>query len=261
MKWSCLHGKKECKLDRIQLCAMKKYKDQAVWWPFIECIEAAKGKKKEGLKSVDKCAKDNKIDGAAVKKCGEGDEGEKLLKAQQAKEDAFLAEPATKVFVKKNAEDTFKQAVAQAYDTLGSNEKAVANLKKVFEEQLKKLTAKPKKAKKDAKKDKDAPPKRGFVPYVPLFTITTGGKQKIIELGKDPKVTAISAVCDVLTVVPKPAVCTTNSSSSSSSSTSLAKAKKATKDKVAAPYKGVIKAAKKDAKDVIAKIEKVKAKK
>ena len=91
----------------VQITRQWRIKKQ-VWWPFIECIEAAKGKKKEGLKSVDKCAKDNKIDGAAVKKCGEGDEGEKLLKAQQAKEDAFLAEPATKVFVKKNAEDTFK---------------------------------------------------------------------------------------------------------------------------------------------------------
>ena len=196
-----------------------------VWFPFIECIESKKGKKTEGLKAVAPCALRHNIDHDKMKKCALSDEGEKLLLAQkartpvhlrsgarahawcmQAKEDKFLALPSTKKFVKDEAKDDFKGAVKTAFDALGKNDDAVAEMEKVFAAEISKLKehiyctdhpaarvcAHHQSSSSAAQEPEEEKETRSFMPYVPLFTITTNGHQRIVKLhGKN--VSAITA--------------------------------------------------------------------
>jgi len=210
--WTCLHGDKECHLDRFELCVLHTYPELKAWWPFIECVEATKEKllKDKDAKALKGCASAHGVDYAKMDSCATGTEGEDLLKAQQPKEDAFLAEPNTKVFVREQAKEAFTDAVAQAYGSLGGDDKALEEVKKLFNDEIDKLVqaAKNKTAAAKAGKaaGKAAPPPRSFLPYVPLLTIMDGANQTIINMNVEG-VTLLGEVCKRITDAQKPAAC------------------------------------------------------
>ncbi len=77
---SSLHGEKEVKGDKYQLCVKKYFPDK--FWPYLEC----QNKNYRDLeKTFESCAQDNQIDFTALKKCAEGKEGQQLLKTSAQK--------------------------------------------------------------------------------------------------------------------------------------------------------------------------------
>jgi len=73
-KMTSMHGDNEIKGDLLQLCAMKLAPDT-----FMNVIECMNKNVKEIPNNFDACATEAKIDGAKVKACADGDEGQKLL--------------------------------------------------------------------------------------------------------------------------------------------------------------------------------------
>jgi len=86
---ACQHGPDECLGNKIELCMMHQYPDWTVWFPAFKCIE--KSDELPYNASV-KCLPENNMDLAAVLKCANGPEGEKLHQ-DAGKETANLSPP------------------------------------------------------------------------------------------------------------------------------------------------------------------------
>lgn len=89
---SCQHGPAECRLNRVVNCAQDQAPDQARWFPFVRCLEAADPKGME--EAVEECAADAGLDAAALHECSKpgGARGDEL-DAAAAKETAALRPP------------------------------------------------------------------------------------------------------------------------------------------------------------------------
>ncbi|XP_002412283.3 GILT-like protein 1 [Ixodes scapularis] len=72
---TCQHGVNECKGNKIEACAIKKYKMTSLWLPFVACISRFPDPHKQGKM----CADSFHLEWSAVGQCADGKEGQDLL--------------------------------------------------------------------------------------------------------------------------------------------------------------------------------------
>lgn len=73
-KWLPMHGEKELQGDKISLCAVKQYPEK--YMDLLFCMAENFRKIPDNL---DECAKKGGFDAAKIKKCADGEEGQKLV--------------------------------------------------------------------------------------------------------------------------------------------------------------------------------------
>ncbi|KAL2632704.1 hypothetical protein R1flu_004183 [Riccia fluitans] len=88
---TCQHGEDECKLNIIQSCAIHHYPDVTQWFPFVFCLEKLvtdlpRGKVFQNWKS---CVEPSGVDFETIDKCFEGQEGDKIVRANGAETDSL----------------------------------------------------------------------------------------------------------------------------------------------------------------------------
>ncbi|KAG0412728.1 hypothetical protein HPB47_010119 [Ixodes persulcatus] len=72
---TCQHGVNECKGNKIEACAIKKYKMTSLWLPFVACMSRFPDPYKQGKM----CADSFHLEWPAVGQCADGKEGQDLL--------------------------------------------------------------------------------------------------------------------------------------------------------------------------------------